>query len=182
MTAHRWRCKNFTCELRYTGAQDGIFFKSTQTAFCDEVLQDFEDELFDTTNGTNFSTYVERMDSIYQSNGCTPRQFCSKNTFTDAMFGWWANKKIDFREYIDPYCRYDPKVLACDGTHVGPALRTVRMTPIEKPESNHNQVVKVKRFESYYYFFLKTQPTLWGLFTWHGLINDKINSLFLKHV
>lgn len=148
MTPYIWKCAASTCEVPYTGSRDGIFFKSALTAFCDEVLQDFEDELFDTTNGTNFSTYVDRMNSVYESNGCTPHQFCSKNTFTDSMFAWWANKNIDFREHIDPYCQYEPKVLACDGTHIGPALRTVTMQPIETGDSYYVKTVTVKRLES----------------------------------
>ena len=88
MTAYKWKCKNFSCEVQYTGSRDGIFFKTQMTAFCDEVMQDFEDEIFDTTNGTNFSTYVTRMNTIYESNGCTPKQFCSSNTFTTSMFAW----------------------------------------------------------------------------------------------
>ena len=127
------------------GSRDGIFFKSKMTAFCDEVMQDFEDELFNTTNGTNFSTYVARMNSIYESNGCAPKQFCSSNTFTDSMFAWWANKQIDFRQHVDPYCKYEPKVLACDGTHVGPALRTLSMLPIETADSERVKVVETKR-------------------------------------
>lgn len=145
MTAYKWKCKNFSCEVQYTGSRDGIFFKSQMTAFCDEVMQDFEDEIFDTTNGTNFSTYVTRMNTIYESNGCTPKQFCSSNTFTTSMFAWLANKNIDFRQHIDPYCSYDPKVLACDGTHVGPSLRTISMQPIETPDGNRRKIVEVKR-------------------------------------
>ena len=30
-------------------------------------------------------------------------------------------------EEIDPYCGYDPKILACDGTHIGVSLRHLQL-------------------------------------------------------
>ena len=38
-----------------------------------------------------------------------------------------AQMKIDFRKEIDPWCKYDPKILACDGTHVGLSLRHLNL-------------------------------------------------------
>jgi hypothetical protein len=40
---------------------------------------------------------------------------------------------IDFLYWTDPWCGYNPKVLACDGTHVGMSLRLIDFTPIDKP-------------------------------------------------
>ena len=43
--------------------------------------------------------------------------------------------KIDFRKEIDPKCGYDPKILACDGTHIGVSTRNLNLEhPVTKPD------------------------------------------------
>ena len=47
--------------------------------------------------------------------------------------------KIDFRQHIDPWCKYEPKILACDGTHVGAALKNLNLqNPITKPDNGES--------------------------------------------
>ena len=45
--------------------------------------------------------------------------FMSGNTFISWVFSWIAAFKIDFRKEVEPWCEYKPKILACDGTHIG---------------------------------------------------------------
>ena len=47
----------------------------------------------------------------------------SPATFIKWLFSWIAQMEIDFRQHIDPWCEYKPKMLACDGTHVGVSLK-----------------------------------------------------------
>ena len=49
--------------------------------------------------------------------------------------------KIDFREHIDPWCKFEPKMLVCDGTYVGVALKTLNLQiPITKSENGESSV------------------------------------------
>ena len=48
-----------------------------------------------------------------------------------------AQMKIDFRKEIDPWCKYDPKILACDGTHIGLSLRNLDLpNPITQSDDH----------------------------------------------
>ena len=51
------------------------------------------------------------------------------------VFGWLSAFKIDFRKEIDPLCGYNPRVLACDGTHIKVSLRHLKLDkPVTKPD------------------------------------------------
>ena len=59
----------------------------------------------------------------------------SRKTFLKWIFSWMAQMKIDFRKEIDPWCKYDPEILACDGTHIGLSLRHLNLqNPITKTD------------------------------------------------
>ena len=46
--------------------------------------------------------------------------------------------KIDFRKEVDPFCGYSPRVLACDGTHIGFSLRHLKLEkPVTKPDKDN---------------------------------------------
>ena len=61
----------------------------------------------------------------------------SVKTFIGWFFGWLSAFKIDFRKEIDPYCGHNPKMLACDGTHIGVSLRHLRLdNPVTKADIN----------------------------------------------
>ena len=51
----------------------------------------------------------------------------SPNTFIKWYFGWLSCFKIDFHKHINPWCNYNPKLLACDGTHIGVSVRNVML-------------------------------------------------------
>ena len=56
----------------------------------------------------------------------------SRFTFTDFIFSWLANFKVDFRQTCSR-CGTDPKILACDGTKIGMFFRHSNITPVETP-------------------------------------------------
>ena len=35
--------------------------------------------------------------------------------------------QIDFQKEVDPWCKYSPKTLACDGTHIGISVRHLKL-------------------------------------------------------
>ena len=53
--------------------------------------------------------------------------FMSTNTFVKWIFAWIGSMKIDFRKEVDPWCKYEPKLLACDGTHVGVSIKHMKL-------------------------------------------------------
>ena len=61
----------------------------------------------------------------------------SVKTFIGWFFGWLSTFKIDFRKEIDPYCGHNPKMLACDGTHISVSLQHLRLdNPVTKADIN----------------------------------------------
>ena len=57
-----------------------------------------------------------------------------------------AAMNIDFRKHIDPWCGYNPKVLACDGTHIGVSLKCIDLQkPITASDNENITVTKHKR-------------------------------------
>ena len=126
------RCRNRECTEHYTGEDDCIYFWSSETAIAVEVLYDFERQLF---TRTSFSSFCDHMSHIYKSGSMSDNiKFMSSMTFINCFFGWLSSMKIDFRKSVDPWCNYDPKILACDGTHVGVAVKKIHMEAIEKPD------------------------------------------------
>ena len=51
----------------------------------------------------------------------------SPNTFIKWFFGWLSSFQIDFWKQVDPWCRHNPKMLACDGTHIGVSVRNINL-------------------------------------------------------
>ena len=51
----------------------------------------------------------------------------SPNTFIKWFFGWLSAFQIDFQKQVDPWCRHNPKMLACDGTHIGVSVRNINL-------------------------------------------------------
>ena len=59
------------------------------------------------------------------------------------VFGWLAAFQIDFRKHVDPWCGYSPEVLACDGTHMGVAVKNLDLQKLVIATDDH-RVVKAK--------------------------------------
>ncbi len=59
----------------------------------------------------------------------------SNKSFIDHFFCWVANFKYDYRKEICPWCKHDPKHLACDGTHIGVSIKHLNLDPaVTKPD------------------------------------------------
>ena len=73
----------------------------------------------------------------YQTNNPMSPNFMSINTFLKWFFGWMSNMKLDFRKEIDPVCGYHPKILTCDGTHIGVSIKHLHLDkPITQPDTD----------------------------------------------
>jgi hypothetical protein len=73
------------------------------------------------------------MTELYRMANHASAAFMSRTSFISWFFSWAGRMDIDFRKIIDPWCGYNPKMLAGDGTHVGVSLRNLHINPIEKP-------------------------------------------------
>ena len=87
----------------------------------------------------------------------------SVRTFVKWIFAWMASMQIDFRKEIDPWCKYNPKVLACDGTHIGVSVKHMRLhDPVTSSDPNLQSVTPKHNREPQY--FLHTR-------FWHDLFH-----------
>ena len=72
--------------------------------------------------------------------------FMSTETFIKWIFACMASMKIDFRKEVDPWYKYQPKVLACDGTHIGVSMRNLRLSnPVTKADDVARVIPSHKR-------------------------------------
>ena len=83
----------------------------------------------------SFTGFCSQMTRIYQTTHSGSEPFMSHKTFISWFFGWLSAFKIDFHKEIDPYCGHDPKILACDGTHIDVSLRHLQLdNPVTKAD------------------------------------------------
>ncbi|XP_064627662.1 uncharacterized protein LOC135487619 isoform X2 [Lineus longissimus] len=135
------------CEERvlYSGASDNVFLWSKQVAACDEVGWDFLNRIL--SSKISFSSFCDDMSRIYQSIHPASAPFMNKSTFVSWFFSWCGRMQIDFRTHIDPWCKFNPKSIAGDGTHIGMPFRNVNISPVEKPDTPHISKPNHKRFD-----------------------------------
>ena len=129
-------CTSGQCRMTYLDAaqQEGIFFYSKQTCVGEEVGWDFVSKVM--KSKTSFTAFCSEMTRIYQTNNIMAGPFMSTPTFVAWFFGWLAAFKIDFRkDQVDPWCKYNPKILACDGTHIGVSIKNMQLEkPVTRPD------------------------------------------------
>lgn len=120
-------CRTGTCKLSYEEAakEKGIFFWSGVTAAGDEIGWDFIHQV--KSSKISFTAFCNEMTRKYQTNNIFAAPFMSRKTFVNWLFGWLSAFEIDFRQTVDPWCKYSPKMLACDGTHIGISLKNLRV-------------------------------------------------------
>ena len=136
---------NDNCCLEYSGDQDSIFFLCKYTCAGDEIGWDFFNLV--KTSKISFTAFCNEMTRRYQTTNILAAQFMSVNTFVKWIFAWMSSMKIEFRKEVDPWCKYQPKVLACDGTHVGVSIKDMEL---------HNPVTSVDDASSHRSFhFIK---------------------------
>lgn len=102
-------------------ATKSIFFSSEVTGAGDEIGWDFISRV--QTSRISFTGFCREMTRIYETSHPLSGPFMSPNTFISWFFGWLSAFKLDFRKEIDEWCGYSPKVLACDGTHIGVSVQ-----------------------------------------------------------
>ena len=132
------RCQNNTCEKSFyeIAPTMGLFFYSKTTCAGDEIGWDFINAV--KTSKISFTGFCSHMTRMYETTNSGSEPFMSRKTFISWFFGWLSAFRIDFRKEIDPYCGHDPKILACDGTHIGVALRHLRLdNPVTKPDTEN---------------------------------------------
>ena len=92
----------------------------------------------------SFTKFCHQMSDCYRSTNPHSAPFVSNHTFIELFFSWIVRMEIDFRQEVDPWCQYDPEVLACDGTHVGVSVKLQNLQEaITKPEleDQHQEAV-----------------------------------------
>ena len=135
-------CSRGICTIPYTkGAEEkAIFMYLTATTAGDEIGWDFVTAVI--TAKSSFSAFCKEMTRKYQTTNTKAGPFMSPNTFIKCFFGWIASFKIDFHQEIDPRCHYNPKMLACDGTHIGVSVRNMCLNPAVTTNDDKNTILK----------------------------------------
>ena len=129
------KCSKNSCEKKYTelAKEEGIFFYTKMTCAGDEIGWDFIRCV--KSSKISFTGFCTQMTNFYRTTHSNPQPFMAVKTFIGWFFGWLSAFKIDFRKEIDPFCGYNPRVLACDGTHIGVSLRHLKLDkPVTKPD------------------------------------------------
>ena len=101
-----------------------MFFYTNTTCAGDEIGWDFINAV--KTSKISFTGFCNQMTRVYKTTYSDAQAFMSVKTFIGWFFGWLSAFKIDFRKQIDPFCGHNPKILACDGTHIGVSLCHLR--------------------------------------------------------
>ncbi len=135
------------CQLTYCGSQDGLHFLTCETAAGDEMGWDFITMVSNAQ--VSITSYCDIVTSRYYFSKVP---FMSRNTFTDWIFSWMANFKIDFRNPCKS-CKYNPKILACDGTKLGMFFKNVSLSPFESPTCDEEVTPVHKRSSRQFYSY-----------------------------
>ena len=129
------KCPRNTCDKKFVDASGtwGMFFYASTTCTGDEIGWDFIHAV--KTSKISFTGFCNEMTRVYKTTHTNGDPFMSVKTFIGWFFGWLSAFKIDFCKEIDPYCGHNPKMLACDGTHIGVYLRHLWLeNPVTKAD------------------------------------------------
>ena len=65
------------------------------------------------------------------------------------FFSWLSAFQIDFRKEVDPFCKYDPQALVCNGTHIGVSLANMKLSHPVTETDDHNtiRITQHKRYD-----------------------------------
>ena len=121
------QCTQKVCQIDYRIAaqEQNVHMFTKNTCAGDEIGWDFVQQVKSTK--CSFSAFCNEMTRKYQTTNIMSGPFMSPNTFIQWFFGWIAAFKLDFRKEVDPWCKYAPKMLACDGTHIGVSLQHMKL-------------------------------------------------------
>ena len=117
------KCNMNKCEKKFSDVSRtwGMFFYTNTTCAGDEIGWDFINAV--KTSKISFTGFCNQMTRVYKTTYSNAQAFMLVKTFIGWFFSWLSAFKIDFRKQIDPFCRHNSKILACDGTHIGVSLR-----------------------------------------------------------
>jgi len=140
--------KEFICRdkhiIRYNGQDDNIFFNSTSLGIGEELFWDFHGWF--NFGKLSFTKFCSQKTEQYKSTNPNSLPFVSNHTFIELFFSWVVRLGIDFRKEVDPWCGYDPTVLACDGTHIGVSLKLQDLQdPITRSELEDQQLPAIHK-------------------------------------
>ena len=125
------------CDKKFVDASGtwGMFFYTSTTCTGDEIGWDFIHTV--KTSKISFTGFCNEITRVYKTNTHKWRSIHVSENFHRLVFGWLSAFKIDFRKEIDPYCGHNPKMLACDGTHIGVSLQHLQLEkPVTKADIN----------------------------------------------
>ena len=97
--------KELACCIPYSGHQDGLHILSSHTAAGEELAWEFSNIV--TNSQISLTAFCSVVNSRYY---LSKIPFMSRQTFTDWIFSWLANFRIDFRQACDT-CQANPKFL-----------------------------------------------------------------------
>lgn len=149
------QCVGGNCILKYSGDQDNIHFMTKETCAGDEIGWDFVNAIL--TSKISFSAFCQEKSRMYRSINVLSAPFMSKTTFVTWFFSWAGRMDDDFKQEVDPWCSPNPKIVACDGTHVGLSLRKLSINGIESPDTAETVDPPHKRYDR---VFLPYRPDL----------------------
>ena len=139
-------CLSGDCNLNYQGVEHCIFF-GTSSGIGQEIFWDFVSCMIG--GKFSFTKFCQEKTRTYLTTNSKSALFLSNKTFIDLFFAWIVSFKIDFRKEIDPWCQYNPKILACDGTKVGVAVTQQKlqspMTQLDTEETVYTHHKKLYR-------------------------------------
>ena len=96
----------------------------------------------------SFTKFCQQTTQHYLSTNSESGPFLSNKSFISLFFCYLVCHRIDYRQQVDPWCKHDPSVLACDGTHIGVSIKNLRLTePITKPDLEDQVCNKYKKLE-----------------------------------
>ena len=138
-------CTRGIYTIPYTkGAEEkAIFMYSTATTAGDEIGWDFVTSVI--TAKSSFSAFCKEMTGMYQKKNIMTGPFMSPNTFIKWFFGWIASFKINFQKEMDPWCCYNLRMLACDGTHIGVSVKNMLLDPAVTKHDDKDTTLKSVR-------------------------------------
>lgn len=140
--------KNEECHRYFNFQDSGIFVWSRDICIGDEV---FHRLLIPRGKRESFlATFCYEMTQEYKFLFAKTAPFVSCAVFIDCFFSWVINWGIDYRglDAIDPWCQHNPKSLACDGVHVGVALKFLsKFKPITDSDKEQTKTNAHRRFD-----------------------------------
>ncbi len=133
----------------YSGYEDSLHFLSKFTAAGDEIGWEYINNVMNSQY--SLSCFCNVKDAAYKMAG-SKVSFMSRQTFTDWIFSWMVNFRIDFRKTCS-LCGSDPDMLAADATKIGIFFRNSSVEPIEKPEVTTKRVPLHKRNDRIFFHY-----------------------------